>query len=77
MTTETYSGSEATVREAQLFKRILVGVDHSPESIEAARQAAILIEPLGTLTLLSAWTMPPPGVAPGGQKGGGGARSQG
>ena len=63
MTTETHPGLEATSHAAQLFKRILVGVDHSPESIEAARQAAILIEPLGTMTLLSAWTMPPPGVA--------------
>jgi nucleotide-binding universal stress UspA family protein len=62
MTTETHSGSEATTQKAQLFKRILVGIDHSPESVEAARQAAILIDPGGTLTLLSAWTVPPPGV---------------
>jgi nucleotide-binding universal stress UspA family protein len=62
MTIETDYVSEATNQQAQLFNRILVGVDHSPESIEAARQAAILVEPLGTLTLLSAWTVPPPGV---------------
>ena len=64
MTTETHSASEATTQKAQLFTRILVGIDHSPESVEAARQAAILIDPGGTLTLLSAWTVPPPGSAP-------------
>ena len=62
MTIDTHYGSEATSRQAQLFTRILVGVDHSPESAEAARQAANLIEPVGTLTLLSAWTVPPSGV---------------
>jgi hypothetical protein len=59
-TTETQIRSQTSTQPAQLFKRVLVGVDRSPASIEAARQAAILTEPNGTLTLLAAWTVPPP-----------------
>jgi nucleotide-binding universal stress UspA family protein len=58
-TTETQTRSQMPT-PAQLFKRVLVGVDGSPASVEAARQAAILTEPNGTLTLLAAWTVPPP-----------------
>jgi nucleotide-binding universal stress UspA family protein len=44
--------------EQAVFGRILVGVDGSPESVEAARQAARLSA--GELTLLAAWRLPPP-----------------
>jgi nucleotide-binding universal stress UspA family protein len=42
-----------------VFNRILVGVDGSPESDEATRQAAILLEDEGELTLLSAYDTAP------------------
>jgi len=38
-----------------LFARVLVGVDGSPESREAARQAALLAAPAGRLTVLAAY----------------------
>jgi nucleotide-binding universal stress UspA family protein len=47
------------------FGRVLVGIDGSPESLEAARQAALLEEPGGTLELLAAWNLAAPIVAPG------------
>jgi nucleotide-binding universal stress UspA family protein len=39
----------------RVFNRILVGVDGSPESGEVTRQAAVLLEDEGELTLLSAY----------------------
>ena len=44
-------------REAgrRVFSRILVGVDGSEQALEAARQAALLQDVDGRLTLLSAW----------------------
>jgi nucleotide-binding universal stress UspA family protein len=42
-----------------LFSRVLVGVDGSPESGEATRQAALLLEDEGELTLLSAYDTAP------------------
>jgi nucleotide-binding universal stress UspA family protein len=44
--------------ESTVFGRILVGVDGSPESVEAVRQAARLAT--GEITLLAAWHVPPP-----------------
>jgi nucleotide-binding universal stress UspA family protein len=39
-----------------------VGIDSSPESLEAARQAAILAEADAAITLLGAWEAPPPTI---------------
>lgn len=67
MATDTQPKSKTAADVAQVFKRVLVGVDRSPASVEAARQAALLTEPDGTLTLLGAWSVPPPtigGVGP-------------
>jgi nucleotide-binding universal stress UspA family protein len=50
----TATGSGIT----HVFERVLVGVDRSEASIEAARQAAVLTEHYGSLTLLGIY--PPP-----------------
>jgi nucleotide-binding universal stress UspA family protein len=42
-----------------VFNRVLVGVDGSPESAEATRQAALLLEEGGELTLLAAYDIAP------------------
>jgi nucleotide-binding universal stress UspA family protein len=42
-----------------IFRRILVGVDGSPESHEGARQSALLLDAEGELTLLAAFGVPP------------------
>jgi nucleotide-binding universal stress UspA family protein len=47
-----------------LFSRVLVGVDGSPESSEAVRQAAMLANSAEALTLLAAWRLEPPIVTP-------------
>lgn len=55
-------------REDSVFRRVLVGIDGSDESREAARQAAILVD--GELTLLASYDVAPAiggtgvGVAP-------------
>ena len=41
--------------DTSLFARVLVGVDGSLESREAARQAALLADPTGRLTVLAAY----------------------
>lgn len=43
----------------RVFSRILVGVDGSQQALEAARQAALLQDVDGRLTLLSAWEIAP------------------
>jgi nucleotide-binding universal stress UspA family protein len=42
------------------FSRVLVGVDGSPEAREAARQAAVLTDADGQLTLLAVYDVAPP-----------------
>ena len=42
---------DSTPEAATTFGRVLVGIDGSPESLEAARQAALLKEPGGSLEL--------------------------
>ena len=54
------TGQSAPTR---VFERVLVGIDRSPESLEAARQAGSLVETDGSLGLLAAWALPPPTVA--------------
>jgi nucleotide-binding universal stress UspA family protein len=43
-----------------VFSRTLAGIDGSPESYEAARQAALLRDAEGELTLLAVWDVVPP-----------------
>jgi len=47
-----------------IFSRVLAGVDGSPESSEAVRQAALLVKPGGALTVLAAWQLALPLVTP-------------
>jgi nucleotide-binding universal stress UspA family protein len=46
-----------------LFNRIVVGIDRSPDSLEAARQAAILAGHGAGIILVGAWAVPAPRVA--------------
>ena len=54
----------STLSPETLFSRVLVGVDGSPESSEAVRQAALLATSGGALTVLAAWDLAPPIVTP-------------
>ena len=59
---ETQTASKHTVAP---FRRLVVGIDSSPESLEAARQAARLAE--GPVSLVAAYDLAPAlvgGVAP-------------
>src|ERR671910_493381 len=49
----TIDQSAAAESTQSIFRRILIGIDHSPESLEAARQAATLAT--GPVTLLAAY----------------------
>jgi nucleotide-binding universal stress UspA family protein len=53
-----------TLSPETLFSQVLVGVDGSPESSEAVRQAAVLATSGGALTVLAAWDLAPPIVTP-------------
>ena len=53
--------ADAHVVEAnKIFSRVLVGVDTTPESRDALRQAALLKAPGGTITCVAAWNLAPP-----------------
>ncbi len=47
-----------------VFADVLVGIDGSGESLEAARQAARLVGPEGTVSLLAAWDLAVPLASP-------------
>ena len=57
----TTDSDQATTlaRPETVFSRVLVGIDGSAESREAARQAALLLEDEGELTLLVAYDIAP------------------
>ena len=64
MKAATTDGAPSTLESitGQLFERVVVGVDSSPASSEAARQAAVLTAARGTLSVIAAWTLPPPPI---------------
>jgi nucleotide-binding universal stress UspA family protein len=64
MATQTTPRSNSKTEPTQVFASIVIGVDGSPESLEAARQAAALKDVDGELTVLSAWNLAPPVVVP-------------
>lgn len=57
VTADTISAGDAG--QTSIFSRVLVGVDGSAESVDAAVQAARLVEPDGQLTLLSVYHLEP------------------
>ena len=61
MVTEPYSALQDAEK---IFSRVLVGIDGSPEALDAAQQAALLKASGGTLSLVAAWNLEPPLVAP-------------
>ena len=61
MAPETKTGNASRVAGTEaLFRKVVVGVDPSAESVEAARQAAILAGAEGEVVLVAVWTQPPP-----------------
>ncbi len=68
--------TRTAVPATHVFERVLVGIDGSDASLEAARQAAILTEHYGGLTLLGVYPPPRrPGLDPAGTSDSGGARA--
>lgn len=59
MLTHPRSVTNTPLVPTRVFESVLVGIDRSPESLEAARQAASLVEPDGRLSLLAAWSLSP------------------
>lgn len=59
MLTHPRSVTNTPLVPTRVFEFVLVGIDRSPESLEAARQAASLVEPDGRLSLLAAWSLSP------------------
>jgi nucleotide-binding universal stress UspA family protein len=55
MTMQTPQASTGAGTATDIFSRVLVGVDGSAAGTEAARQAQILLEPEGELTVLAAY----------------------
>jgi hypothetical protein len=55
MATQTTFRPPAGATRTPLGARVLVGVDGSPESFEAARLASLLTDPDGAVTILAAW----------------------
>jgi nucleotide-binding universal stress UspA family protein len=56
----TAAGQRAQLEAGRrVFSRVAVGIDGSPEALEAARQAALLEDVNGRLTLFSAWDIAP------------------
>jgi nucleotide-binding universal stress UspA family protein len=62
MSMQTTPNTESVSTE--IFTRVLVGVDGSPEGLEAVRQAAALKSLDGELTVVSAWNLAPPLIVP-------------
>lgn len=60
----TIDADAHVVEASKIFSRVLVGVDGTPESFEAVRQAGQLKSPTGTITCLAAWNLAPPLVTP-------------
>jgi nucleotide-binding universal stress UspA family protein len=59
MTTTTEMRRRAAARQPSIFRRVVVGVDGSPEAREALRQAAVLLDRNGALTVVSAYDVAP------------------
>jgi nucleotide-binding universal stress UspA family protein len=59
MLTHRRSVMNAPSAPTRMFEHVLVGIDRSPESLEAARQAAALVDPGGRISLLAAWMLQP------------------
>lgn len=60
----TIDADAHVVEASKTFSRVLVGIDGTPESFDAVRQAAQLKAPGGAITCLSAWNPSLPLVAP-------------